>query len=106
MVRNLAGEPNRGEEHERGEEQHHQAQAVDPEGEIDVPIAVYRKRRHHLITTARTAFETAPKQEDRAKRDPGRPKRGPSRGCAEEDRERGADWKQDNKEQNHRKTVK
>src|SRR2546423_170607 len=49
MLSDFAGEPDRGESHQRGKEQHHQAQTVDAEGKVDVPIGANRKRCDRLV---------------------------------------------------------
>src|SRR5205085_7777354 len=49
ILRNFAGEPDGGESHQRGEKQHHQAQAVEAESEIDIPLGTDPERAHHLV---------------------------------------------------------
>ena len=106
MLRDLAGEPDGGESNERGEEQHHQAQSIDAESEIDVPVITHGKRRHHFVSAVRVAFEPEAQQQSRAECDSGRPQRGAPRRRAEENRQGGRYRKQNYKEQDHRKTVK
>ena len=56
VLRDFAGEPDGRERDDRGEEQHHQAQTIDAESEIDPPIAADRTRGDEL-KTALARFE-------------------------------------------------
>ena len=87
MLRDFAGKPDGGESNERREEQHHQAQAVDAESEIDVPVVANRKRRDHFVSAVRVAFESEAEQQRRAERGSGRPQRGAPCRSAEQDRQ-------------------
>ena len=102
----FAREPDGGERYDRGEDQHHQAQAIDAEGEIDPPIAADREGGDELKTTL-PRFEAA-KYSERGRRDgkTGGPHGGaPGRG-AEQNRERRHNWAKDDEKQDHRKSVK
>jgi hypothetical protein len=101
----LAGEPDRSKSDERREQEHHQAQTVDPEGEVDVPIAADRIRGHHL-ETALAAFESEISQERGSKSETGGPQRGSPWRRAQQNGERGRDREKNDKEQDHRKIVK
>src|SRR2546423_6002150 len=106
MLRDFARKPDSRESNERGEEQHNQAQAVDTEREIDVPVVANRKRRDHFVSAVRIAFEPEEEQQGRAECNSSRPQRGAPCRSAEQDRQRRRYWKQDYKKQDHRKMVK
>ena len=56
VLGDFAGEPDGRERYDRREEHHHQAQAIDAEGEIDPPLAADRQRsneREILLARAR-----------------------------------------------------
>jgi hypothetical protein len=63
-LRDFAGEPDSCERYQGRKQEHHQAQAIDAQGEVDVPIAADRIRGHHL-ETALAPFESEVGQEGR-----------------------------------------
>ena len=98
VLGDFAGEPDGGEGDDRGEEQHHQAQAIDAEGEVDPPLAADRAGGDEL-KTALAGFEARDKRAAVAARvKPGGPERGAPGRRAEQNRERG--------QQSGRKTMK
>ena len=91
VLRDFAGEPDRGERDDRGQQQHDQTQTIDAEGEVDPPIALIGKRADELKTALRRYRNRESSSSCREQRKRGGPERSPSRGRAEQDRERGHD---------------
>ncbi len=102
----FAGKPDGGEGDDGGEDQHHQAQAIDAESEVDPPIAADRIGGDEL-KTALARFET-PRYSERGRSEdkPGGPQRGAPGGRAEQNRQRGHNRAEDDEKQDHRKSVK
>ena len=86
VLRDFTGEPDRGQGHDRGQQHHDQAQAIEADGEVEVPVGRNRERTD-ILENSRSTHRT--KEGGQAKsKFAGSEQRGGARRRADHDQQR------------------